>query len=81
MFMTKNETLRFNFFQIKMRRLTFLLLFAYSNSLPVREQNEMLWAKLRHYQTVTGLPDDKIMAIWEKSLSINSGPKQGFYII
>ena len=38
----------------------------------VTQQDELLWAKLENYQKVTGINDDKMMAIWEKSMSMKA---------
>ena len=60
-----------------MRIFIISLLFAFSNSLTEKQQNELLWAKLKNYQNFTGITDEKMIAIWEKSLEIESGAQQG----
>ena len=42
-----------------------------------QESNATLWSKLKNYQNVTGIPEEIVMSIWQKSMNIRSGVRQG----
>ena len=37
-----------------------------------QESNATLWSKLKNYQNVTGISNDTMMAIWQKSINIRA---------
>ena len=44
----------------------------------VAERNELLWAKLRNYQNVTGISDEAVISVWHKSEDIRAGRNRGY---
>ena len=42
------------------------------------ERNEMLWAKLRNYQNITGISDEVVISVWHKSEDIIAGRNRGY---
>ena len=42
-----------------------------------QESNATLWSKLKNYQNVTGISEETMMSIWQKSMNIRSGVRQG----
>ena len=63
-----------------MKILTFSIIFALSNASEFQaiSQRDKLWAKLENYGRITGLSDEKILSIWEKSLNMQTDSNQGF---
>ena len=43
----------------------------------IDQRNELLWKKLQNYQTVTGLSNETMISIWQKSEAIRAGVTQG----
>ena len=83
MFVVKIKTFTFKYFgPLKMKIFAFSIIFALSNAnvLPAasRQQNKSLWAKLENYGRVTGLSNEKILSIWEKSLKMQTESNQGY---
>ena len=42
------------------------------------ERNELLWAKLRNHQNITGISDDAVIQVWQKSEDIRDGRNRGY---
>ena len=62
----------------------FIGIIAFAGSLALKinfdqsnESNEALWSKLRNYQNVTGISEEIMMSIWQKSVDIRAGVRQG----
>ena len=75
------QSLNFKHFRsFKMKILTFSIIFALSNASEFQaiSQRDKLWAKLENYGRITGLSDEKILSIWEKSLNMQTDSNQGF---
>ena len=64
-----------------MRFYIFAISFAFSNAHPTGErvQNGTLWTKLKHYQSLTGISDEKMMNILRKSPETKSSDRQGIF--
>ena len=68
---------------IKMRFYIFAISIAFLNAHPTGErvQNGTPWSKLKHYQTLTGISDEEMMAILRKSPMTKSSDRQGIFLI
>ena len=67
-----------------MRFFLFVIFFAFAHAknIPTEQRrDETVWSKLEKYQKLTGITDEKIMTIWEKSQVIKPLNQQGFYVI
>ena len=65
-----------------MRFRIYAIFFAFlrAKNIPIEQRlDDALWSKLKEYQKLTGLTEEKIMAIWQKSQDIESVNIQGFY--
>ena len=65
-------------------KLLFFGVFAFAGSFAVQidfdqsnESNEALWSKLRNYQNATGISEEIMMSIWQKSVDIRAGVFKG----
>ena len=43
----------------------------------VAERNELLWTKLQNYQIVTGISNETMISLWQKSENMKAGKTQG----
>ena len=52
-----------------MRIFIFAVFFAFlhAKNIETEQRNETGWSKLKHYQKITGITDEKIMGIWQRS--------------
>ena len=52
------------------------LVYASIYAVPVK-LDEVLWSKLDNYQNKTGISDEVKISIWQKSVNIRAGVRQG----
>ena len=65
-----------------MRFYIFVINFAFLNAHSIpgeRVQNETPWSKLKRYQNLTGISDEKMMAILRKSPETKGNERQGIF--
>ena len=56
-----------------------IILFAISAAESLPDKKEALWSKLVNYQNKTGLSDEKVNEIWQKSQDRKSVSQQGIF--
>ena len=66
-----------------MRFYIFAISFAFSNAHPTGERVQIgtPWTKLKHYQDLTGISDEKMMDILRKSPETKSSDQQGIFYV